>query len=600
MTELNFGTKGDVGSRPKRQTTLFGTRKEEGGARLLRVNPRGEAGPGGRGAPQRKAELGKQEGKKYRKRPREEPQLVGLRPHSKAPRTLEPALPPREQEVDIREEPEGVYERWPQEEVFESEYEWDDAWDEGGGMSSDSFNTSRDDSEEESTDVSESGNEGDIDSEDSGSESEPDNKEKKAPRIKTLVGDKNTVALEEENGPDNAPGIKNPVGANNNKVASSATNNTEEAPRIQALAGDDKDATDVLNNTKEAPRIGTLVGASNVGGAGNGTGVTPRGSALVGANNKMAPNVTPGMAGVSEMVAFGVFNNTEEAPRIRTLVGASKGSATNVLSNNKEAPRIGTLVGARNVSYTNMVNSTEVAPRIRTLVGESNKVAPGVSSSTREAPRTDGLSKTVASDILKAPRIETLVGAGSVMAPKKVVVLEEPVKAKKTPVKNTEAPMEIDRTMQADAFLYESDSCLESPEPIILLTPSPNENGRSPEPDASLPVHEDQGLSPTTMEAARTWDNEELSLSPDSSPKTVQNESPTPSPPNQTLSPLTAAAAELLVDEALADCLELELRANSGSDTHRTPGGKEGRPAMTESCDWELDTAPAELDRTTF
>ena len=183
---------------------------------LLRVNPRGEAGSRGRGAPQRKAELGKQEGNKYRKRPREEPQLVGLRPHSKAPRTLAPALPPREQEVDIREEPEGIYERGPQEEVIESKYEWDDARDEGGGMSNDSFNTSRDDSEEESTDVSESGNEGDIDS---GSESEPDNKEKKAPRIKTLVGDKNTVALEEENGPDNAPGIKNPVGADNNNPA---------------------------------------------------------------------------------------------------------------------------------------------------------------------------------------------------------------------------------------------------------------------------------------------------------------------------------------------------------------------------------------------
>ena len=173
------------------------------------------------------------------------------------------------------------------------------------------------------------------------------------------------------------------------------------------------------------------------------------------------------------------------------------------------------------------------------------------------------MSKTVASDILKAPRIGTLVGASSVM-----VALEEPVKAKKTPVKNTsgtEAPMEIDRTMQTDTFLYESDSCLEFPEPIILLTPSPNKNGRSPEPDTpNLLVHEDQGLSPTTMEAARTWDNEELSLTPDSSPKTVQNESPTPSPPNQTLSPLTAAAAKLLVDEALADCLELELQANSG------------------------------------
>ena len=29
MTEHNFGTKGDVGSRPKRQTTLFGTVKRE-------------------------------------------------------------------------------------------------------------------------------------------------------------------------------------------------------------------------------------------------------------------------------------------------------------------------------------------------------------------------------------------------------------------------------------------------------------------------------------------------------------------------------------------------------------------------------------------
>ena len=80
-----FGTKGDVGSRPKRQTTLFGTHKEEGGTRLLSVNPKGEAGPRGRGAPQRKAELGKPGGNKYGKRPREEPQLVGLRPHSKAP-----------------------------------------------------------------------------------------------------------------------------------------------------------------------------------------------------------------------------------------------------------------------------------------------------------------------------------------------------------------------------------------------------------------------------------------------------------------------------------------------------------------------------------
>ena len=132
----------------------------------------------------------------------------------------------------------------------------------------------------------------------------------------------------------------------------------------------------MLNNTKEAPRIGTLVGASTVSAVGDGTEVASRGSALVGANNKMAPNVTPGMADVSKMVAFGVFSNTEEAPRIRTLVGASNGSATNVLSNNKEAPRIGTLVGARNVSNTNMVSSTEVAPRIRTLVGESNKVYP--------------------------------------------------------------------------------------------------------------------------------------------------------------------------------------------------------------------------------
>ena len=65
MTEHGFRTKGDVGSRPKRQTTLFGTHKKEGGARLLRVNPRGEAGPEGRGAPQRKAELGKREGNKY-------------------------------------------------------------------------------------------------------------------------------------------------------------------------------------------------------------------------------------------------------------------------------------------------------------------------------------------------------------------------------------------------------------------------------------------------------------------------------------------------------------------------------------------------------
>ena len=76
MTEHNFGTKGDVGSRPKRQTTLLGTRKE-GGIRLLSVNPRGEARPRGRGAPQRKAELEKREGNKYG---REEPQLVGLRP----------------------------------------------------------------------------------------------------------------------------------------------------------------------------------------------------------------------------------------------------------------------------------------------------------------------------------------------------------------------------------------------------------------------------------------------------------------------------------------------------------------------------------------
>ena len=188
------------------QTTLFGTHKEEGGAHLLSVNPGGEAGPEGQGAPQRKAELGKREGIKYRKRPREEPQLVSLRPHSKAPRTLEPALPPREQDVDTREEPEGINERWPQGEAFESEYEWDDAWEEGGGMSDDSFNTSRDDSEEESTDVSESGNEGDIESEDSGSE--PDSKEKKAPRIKTLVGVRNTVALEEENGPDNGVVLK--------------------------------------------------------------------------------------------------------------------------------------------------------------------------------------------------------------------------------------------------------------------------------------------------------------------------------------------------------------------------------------------------------
>ena len=128
-----------------------------------------------------------------------------------------------------------------------------------------------------------------------------------------------------------------------------------------------------------------------------------------------------------------------------------------MLSSNKEAPRIGTLVGASNVSSTNMLSSTEVAPRIRTLVGASNKVAPGVSSSTREAPGIAGMNKTVASDILKAPRIETLVGANSVVAP------EEPVKTKEAPVKktsDTEAPTEMDITMQIDAFLYESDSSL--------------------------------------------------------------------------------------------------------------------------------------------
>ena len=177
-----------------------------------------------------------------------------------------------------------------------------------------------------------------------------------------------------------------------------------------------------------------------------------------------------------------------------------------------------------------------------------------------------------------------------------MVAPKEPLKAKETPVKNTsdnEAPREIDIAMQTDAFLYESDSNLESPEPITLLTPSPNKNGKAPEPNAlNLPVYEDQGLSPTTMEAAKTWDNEELSLSQDPPLITMQTESPTPSPPNHTLSLLTAAAAKLLVDEALADSLELELRANSSSDAHRTPGGKEGHPTTTESSDWELDTAP--------
>ena len=206
-------------------------------------------------------------------------------------------------------------------------------------------------------------------------------------------------------------------------------------------------------------------------------------SALVSANNKVAPNVTPGMAGVNKTVAPGVLNNTEETPRIATLVGAS------------------------NVSNTNMLTSTEVAPRIRNLVGASNKVAPGVSSSTREASRIAGMSKTVAPN--RAPRTETLVGASSVVAPKKmvapkkVVAPKKPLKAKETPVKNTsdnEAPREIDIAMQTDAFLYESDSNLESPEPITLLTPSPNKNGKAPEPNAlNLPVYEDQGLSPTNL-----------------------------------------------------------------------------------------------------
>ena len=203
----------------------------------------------------------------------------------------------------------------------------------------------------------------------------------------------------------------------------------------------------MLSSTKEAPRIRTLVGASNVSNtkAPNSTEVAPRVSALVSANNKVAPNVTPGMTGMNKTVAPGILNNTEETPRIETLVGAS------------------------NVSNTNMLNSTKVTPRIRSLVGASNKVAPGVSSSTREASRIAGMSKTVASDIPRAPRTVTLVGASSVVAPKKVVAPEEPLKAKEAPVKNTsdtEAPKEMDIAMQTDAFLYESDSNLESPEPI--------------------------------------------------------------------------------------------------------------------------------------